>query len=268
MKVSLIQMRVKDGDVKANMAAGLTKVRDVAPRTDLIVLPELWTTGYNIHAIKKYNETLEEGWSIKAVEGIAHEYGVYVLSSVPLRDEGKLYDSAVLIGPEGIVGVYKKIHLFRPYSEDKIFAKGDALGLFETSIAKVGVAICYDLRFPELFRLLAMGGAEIILVPASWGAPRALQWRTLLRARAAENELFMVGVNRFGRSEVTGEEYLGDSAIYDPFGFELVHSEGSEEVITAEINLRAIQEVRRKLPLWEDRRKDKYGVWSVWGIKD
>lgn len=268
MKVSLIQMKVKDGDVKANIAAGLTRVREVAPTTDLIVLPELWTTGYSFQAIKKYSETLEDGWSIKAIENVTHEYGVYVLSSVPLKDNGNLYNSAVLIGPEGIIGVYRKIHLFRPYGEDKIFAKGETLGLFETPLARIGVAICYDLRFPELFRLLVMGGAEVILVPASWGAPRALQWRTLLRARAAENEVFVVGVNRFGRSEVTGEEYLGDSGIYDPFGFELIHSEGSEELITAKIDLGAIRKVRRKLPLWEDRRKDKYGIWSTWGIKD
>ncbi len=268
MKISLIQMKVRDGNVKANIAAGLTRAREVASQTDLIVLPELWTTGYSVQAIRKYSESLEDGWSVKAIKYIAHEYGVYILSSVPLMDGGKLYDSAVLVGPEGVAGIYKKVHLFRPYGEDKIFSRGESLGLFSTSFANFGVAICYDLRFPELFRLLTMGGAEVILVPASWGAPRALQWRTLLRARAAENEVFIAGVNRVGKSEVTGEEYLGDSGIYDPFGFELAHSESFEEVITAEIDLSIIKEARRKLPLWEDRRKDKYGVWSAWGIKD
>ncbi len=100
----------------------------------------------------------------------------------------------------------------------------------------MGIAICYDLRFSELFRLLAMKSAKVVFVPASWGAPRALQWRTLLRARAAENQVFMVGVNRVGRSEATGEHYSGNSAVYDPFGFELTHSEESEQVLNVNIN--------------------------------
>ena len=268
MKISLIQMRVRDGDVRRNIAEGIIKVREAATRADLIVLPELWTTGYSVEAIKKYSETLRDGWSIRALKGIAIEHNVYILSSIPLRDGGELYDSAILIGPEGVIGTYRKIHLFRPYDEDKVFSKGRFIGLFKTPHARIGVAICYDLRFPELFRILAMGGAEIILVPASWGFPRALQWRTLLRARAVENEVFVAGVNRVGRSVVTGEDYVGGSGIYDPFGYELAHSESSEEVITAEVDLSLIRKVRKKLPLWEDRRRDLYGMWSVWGIKD
>jgi len=268
LKITLIQMNVSDGDVKSNISSGIIKAKKVAPHTDLIVLPELWTTGYDIKAIREYSEVLVSGWTIKTFEYIANEYDVHILSSIPLKDGGKLYDSAILIGPKGIIGVYRKIHLFRPYGEDKIFSRGESIGIFSTKLAKLGIAICYDLRFPELFRLMAMDGAEIILIPASWGAPRALQWRTLLRTRAVENEVFVVGVNRFGKSEITGEEYLGDSGVYDPFGHELVHSEGSEEVITVDINLDLIKKARDTLPLWRDRRTDKYGVWSVWGIKD
>jgi omega-amidase len=179
-----------------------------------------------------------------------------------------LYDAAVLISPSGITGVYKKLHLFRPYHEDKIFKYGDRLGLFDTSIGKIGIAICYDLRFPELFRVMGKGGARIIFVPASWGAPRAIQWRALLRARAAENEVFVAGVNRVGKSGVTHEEYGGDSSVFDPFGYEVVHSEGGEQILTTEIDLRRIEVVRRQLPLWEDRRIDKYGIHSSWGFSD
>ncbi len=149
-----------------------------------------------------------------------------------------------------------------------MFASGDRIGVFDTRLGRVGIAICYDLRFPELFRLMTLAGARTIFVPASWGAPRALQWRTLLRARAAENQVYMVGVNRVGSSSATGEEYIGDSSIYDPFGWEIVHSEDVEQVLIGELDLRRIENVRRMLPLWEDRRRDLYGIRNVWGIKE
>lgn len=268
MRVSIIQMRVIDGDVQTNIAHGLKLVREVAGSSDFIVLPELWTTGYDFGAVMKYAEGEGRGRSNELLRAVAEEYGVYIVSSAPLKESGKLYDAAFLIGPDGIIGAYRKIHLFRPYGEDKVFTAGDELGYFSTPFGGVGVAICYDLRFPELFRLLTMKGARVIFVPASWGAPRALQWKTLLRARAAENQVFMVGVNRVGESKATGEHYSGNSAVYDPFGFELAHSEESEQVLTVNVDLRTVDKIREMLPIWHDRRTDLYGIGSTWGVRD
>ena len=268
MRVSIIQMQVIDGDIQTNIAHGLKLIKEAVKDSDFIVLPELWTTGYDFSVITKYAEGEGEGWSNELLRTIAEEYGVYIVSSAPLKESGKVYDAAFLIGPDGTINVYRKIHLFRPYGEDKMFTAGNELGYFNTSFGGVGIAICYDLRFPELFRLLAMKGAKVVFVPASWGAPRALQWRTLLRARAAENQVFMVGVNRVGRSEATGEYYSGNSAVYDPFGFELTHSEESEQVLTVNIDLRTVDKIRETLPIWHDRRADLYGIGSVWGVRD
>ncbi len=268
LRVSIIQMRVADGDVQANIARGLKFIKEAAEGSDFVVLPELWTTGYDFNAIMEYAEGEGKGWSNELLSSIAEEYGVYIISSAPLKEDGKLYDAAFLIGPDGTIGTYRKIHLFRPYGEDKMFMAGNELGYFNTSFGGVGIAICYDLRFPELFRLLAMKGAKVIFVPASWGAPRALQWRTLLRARAAENQVFMVGANKVGKSEVTGEHYSGNSAVYDPFGFELMHSEESEQVLTVNVDLRTVDKIREYLPIWHDRRTDLYGIGSAWGVGD
>jgi len=268
LRVSIIQMHVADGDVQANIARGLRLIREAAENTEFIALPELWTTGYDLNAIAKYAEGEGKGWSNELLKTIAEEYGVHIISSAPLKENGKLYDAAFLIGPDGIVGIYRKIHLFRPYGEDKVFTAGNELGYFNTPLGSVGIAICYDLRFPELFRLLAMKGARVIFIPASWGAPRALQWRTLLRARAAENQVFIVGVNRVGKSKATGEHYSGNSAVYDPFGFELTHSEESEQVLTVNVDLRTVDKIREMLPIWNDRRTDLYGIGSVWRIRD
>ncbi len=261
-------MRVLDGDVEHNVAHGLKLIELAAPHSDLIVLPELWTTGYDVKAIKEYAEGEGRGWTNRLLQSLANEFNVYIVSSAPLREEGKLFDAAFLITPDEGVYVYKKMHLFKKYGEDRIFNAGDKLGYFKTRLCDLGIAICYDLRFPEVFRLLSMCGAKVILVPASWGAPRALQWKTMLRARAAENQVFMVGVNRVGDSLITGEHYSGDSAVYDPFGFELAHTEEGEQVLTVDIDLKAVDRVRSELPLWLDRRTDLYGVGSRWGVGD
>ncbi len=268
MRVALIQMRVLDGDVGRNIARGLNLIRSVARNADFIVLPELWTTGYDRDAIVKYAEGEGRGWSNRLLSYVAREFNVYIISSAPLLEDGKLYDAAFLISPDEDIRAYRKIHLFRLYGEDRLFTAGDELGFFKTRFCNVGIAICYDLRFPELFRLLAMRGAKVVFIPASWGAPRALQWRIMLRARAAENQVFMVGVNRVGDSGATREHYSGNSAVYDPFGFELAHTEEGEQVLTVNLDLKAVERVRKALPLWLDRRCDLYGVCSRWGIGD
>ena len=268
MRVALIQMRVLDGDVDKNVARGLNMIKSVAHDADFIVLPELWTTGYDKEAIRKYAEGEGRGWSNRLLSEVAQEFNVRIVSSAPLLEGGRLYDAAFLIEPDGSVKAYRKMHLFRLYGEDKLFTAGNELGFFKTPFCGVGIAICYDLRFPELFRLLAMRGAKVVFIPASWGAPRALQWRTMLRARAAENQVFVVGVNRVGDSAVTGEHYSGNSSVYDPFGFELVHTEEGEQVLTVDIDLKAVERVRKALPLWLDRRCDLYGLHSRWGVGD
>ncbi len=268
VKVLLLQMDVVDGRPDINISKAVKAIMKYGSEVDFAVLPELWTTGYDREAVKKFAESVEDGWSVKVMHSLAAEYGLKVISTVPLREGSNIYDASLLITHEGVSGIYRKLHLFRPYGEDKVFTPGKELGIFNVGHYKVGVAICYDLRFPELFRALAMGGAKIIFVPASWGAPRSIQWKALLRGRAAENEVFIVGVNRVGRSDITKEEYSGDSGIYDPFGFELLHLGRTEGAGLMELDLTRIDSVRKALPLWEDRRVDLYGLRTSWGIQD
>jgi predicted amidohydrolase len=140
--------------------------------------------------------------------------------------------------------------------EEHYLAAGETTPTFDLPWGRCALAICYDLRFPELFRKYALAGASIIFVPAEWPQARLEHWRTLLRARAIENQLFVVACNRVGESK--GTEFCGHSAIYDPWGEPVVEGDRNEVLLTADIDLRLVEEVRRRIPVFADRRVELY----------
>jgi predicted amidohydrolase len=148
------------------------------------------------------------------------------------------------------------MHLFRLMAEEKYLAPGEAATLADTPWGKIGMAICYDLRFPELFRRYALGGAQLILVPAEWPHPRRAHWQTLLRARAIENQCFVAACNRVG---TTGNStFFGASAVIDPWGETLIEGGEAEMILTVTIDLALVDSVRRRIPVFEDRRPELY----------
>jgi predicted amidohydrolase len=232
-----------------DLIAGLTDV-------DLVVLPELWASGY--FAFDRYRELAEglDGPLLTEIAGWARQLGTHVQAgSVLERDEaGRLYNTAVLLGPDGRVLLdYRKVHVFGYQSlEAQLLTGGDRAEVAATACGRVGMTTCYDLRFPELYRVLVDGGAELLIVPAAWPAARLEHWRLLTRARAVENEVFLIACNAAGAQ---GDVQLGGhSVVVDPWGRVVAEAGQHEEILYADIDLQAVADIRAEFPVLRDRR--------------
>jgi len=190
---------------------------------------------------------------------MAQEYGLYVAGSTLERADECVFNTAALYSPEGVLlGSYRKIHRFRLMEEHIYLTSGDRAVLCPTPWGAVGLAICYDLRFPELFRTLALADAVLFLVPAQWPVRRVDAWSLLARARAVENELFVAACNRVGR---TGDAvFPGCSAIIDPWGHALAEGTDEEGLIVATAHLAEIRRARRYLTVYQDRQPEAYRI--------
>ena len=251
--ISLAQMDIVLGQPEANFA----RVRELAAEakrrgSDILVLPELWATGYDLENAAKHASGTEEGlfaWTA----ALAREHGLYIVGSLLEARGGRCHNTAHIFSPSGeLVGLYRKIHLFAPMGEDRYLSAGDDAPLFDLPWGRSALALCYDLRFPELFRRYTLAGARIVFVPAEWPHPRLAHWRTLLAARAIENQVFVVACNR------VGGEFCGHSAVYDPWGEAVAEAGQAEALLTAGINLDLVEEVRRRFPVLAGRRPELY----------
>lgn len=259
LTVAVGQMDVQVGAVARNMAEVKRLAAEAAARgAQLLVLPELWATGYDLVQAERYATGVEAG-VFAEVAALARAHGLHILGSGLVRlASGGVGNTAVWHDDHGhIVATYSKLHLFRLMQEEQFLTAGDAPTLAETAFGKMGLSICYDLRFPELFRGYALAGARVVFVPAEWPQVRLAHWRTLLRARAIENQLFVVGCNRVGK---TGETIFGGySAVVDPWGETLMEGDGEAGLFMATLDLEVVDEVRQRIPIFADRRPSAYG---------
>jgi omega-amidase len=257
LRVSLGQMNVALGQPGEN----LDKVRALTMEarlrgSELVVFPELWSTGYDLERVDQYATPVDRGIFAETA-ALAKENSIYVLGSLLERSDRGYRNTAVIFSPEGrLVGQYSKVHLFKPMAEDKYLTAGGEAPLFSLPWGQSALAICYDLRFPELFRKYALGGARVVFLVAEWPLPRVGHWLTLLQARAIENQFFVVACNRVGDS---GEwSFFGHSRVYDPSG-ELVAGAADEEtLLTADLDLDLVDQARQAVTILEDRREDVY----------
>ena len=250
-----IQFTIKQGDVDANLAyirAALPRV--AADGANLVVLPEMWTCGF---AYKNLNElALRSAGILEELLTLSLELKLVIVGSIPEPNGDKVFNTVYVVDNGVLAGVYRKIHLFSLLGEDRAFSGGDSWLLAETSIGKVGVIICYDLRFPELSRRLALEGARVICVPAQWPKPRQEHWRTLLRARAIENQLFVVACNACG---IIGKlDFFGMSMIIDPKGEVLADAGECDRDIIAPLDMQMMDDWRAQIPCFNDRRPECY----------
>lgn len=253
----MIQMTVRAGDVAANRSHGLALIDEAAATADAVVLPEIWTTGYALRQVAEMAED-EDGPTLSGVREAAVRHGVTVVAgSLPIRRGGQIYNKAVVIGPDGqTIAAYEKLHRFSMMGEERFFAAGPSRCSFALGDLPAGLAICYDLRFPELFRSLALDGAQIIFLPAEWPTARGEHWLTLTRARAIENQLYLCAVNCVG--EHRGSPFFGHSLLIGPSG-ELVAAGSDEEAIVyGDIDPAAVAAARTDMTVWPDRRPDAY----------
>jgi len=258
LRLSLAQMDVKLGDPETNFAVVREWTAEAARhRSTLIVFPELWSTGYDLENWPKHASPLGEGM-FADVSALAAEFNIGIAGSLLEAREGKCYNTLTLFNPDGTQqAVYRKLHLFRLMEEEKWLAPGEEAVTTEAGWGKTGLAICYDLRFTELFRKYALAGSKLALIPAEWPGRRIAHWQTLLRARAIENQMFVVAVNRVGESK--GEVFGGRSAVIDPWGETIVEGGAEPQLLHAEIDLALVDEVRKRIPVFADRREDIYG---------
>ncbi|MBE2220576.1 MAG: carbon-nitrogen family hydrolase, partial [Anaerolineae bacterium] len=204
-----------------------------------------------------YAADLDEGVFAETAV-LAYQYNIHIVGScLSQLGDGKIGNTAVFFNNNGtILADYSKIHLFRLMDEHQFLTAGNHLAIAETPWGKMGLAICYDLRFPELFRSYALADCILTFLPAEWPHPRLAHWQTLLRARAIENQMYLVACNRVGQSK--GSDFCGHSCIIDPWGEVLVEGGEAEEFVTAEIDLERVTAVRSTIPVFKDRRPAIY----------
>ncbi len=270
--VSAIQITAVDGETEATHEK-VSRLLDQAGErgSDLVVLPEVWT-GLSYSGSELYRETAETipGPSTDLLAKKAKQYGMYVVGSIYERANEAYYNSSPLIGPDGaIVGKYIKTHLFDApdrvdiksgiRESDKVKA-GDDLPVFKTSIGNIGVSVCSDLRFPEVYRVLSLKGAQIIVCASAFLSPRFDHWEFFLRARAAENQAFVVASGQYGVEPKSGIGFVGRSMVVDPWGVVVATASDTECCITATIDLDFIDEIRGRYPLMDQRRPALYGI--------
>jgi predicted amidohydrolase len=256
MKAAAIQFNITLGEVDRNLVkAADALARSQAQGAQLAVLPEMWSGGY---AYRKFPELAAETprvldqlctWS-KALQMV-------IVGSLPEAAAGHIYNTAFIVDQGEIVGRYRKMHLFSVMREDDFLGAGDSCLVVPTSVGRLGVAICYDLRFPELFRKLALEGAEILCLPAEWPVPRQLHWRTLLRARAIENQLFVAAANCCGRQGKL--DFFGMSLLIAPRGEILAEGGETAAELVADFDFAEMADYRAQIPVYRERRADVYG---------
>ncbi|SFF14295.1 nitrilase family protein [Methylobacterium sp. 13MFTsu3.1M2] len=270
IRVSCIQFEPEFGAVDANMARASDLVRAAAAEGGrLIVLPELASTGYVFESAAEaaaLAEPVPDGPTTRAWAALAAELGVHIVAGIAESAGETLYNAAVIVGPEGYIGTYRKAHLWD--QENVFFAKGDlGFPVFDTALGKVGVAICYDGWFPETFRQLALAGAEIVCIPTNWvpmpdqPAGEAAMANTLHRAAAHSNGIFIACADRVGIER--GQPFEGQSLIIGPKGWPLAGpaSRGRTETVSALVDLDAAgrKDLNAFNSLLRDRRADIYG---------
>ncbi|MBC7805799.1 MAG: carbon-nitrogen family hydrolase [Akkermansiaceae bacterium] len=253
--VHACQMDIVWEDKPANFARVAARLTGVDPVPgSLVVLPEMFATGFSMNA-RAVAEDIQTGVTAGFLSGLARQYGCYVLGGVVTRTgDDRPRNEAVVFDPSGaLAGRYAKMYPFTPGGEGAHYAAGDAPVVWEIGGLRVAPLICYDLRFPEVFREATNRGAETFVVIASWPVARAHHWDTLLRARAIENQAYVVGVNRVGTDPVP-LTYPGRSIIVDPSGAVLAEASYQETVLSATLDPRFVASYRRELPFLADRR--------------
>ncbi len=259
--VSVGQMDIQAGQPEQNLAVVESWIEESARRgSDLVVFPELWDTGFDLDRASELTAAMDSGRFARIAE-LARTHRIHVVGSMLERatmgGDDRFFNTAAWFTPEGaIAGMYRKIHLFRLMEEDRYLHAGDALPVFDLPWGKTSVAICYDLRFPELFRRYALAGAQLIVIPAQWPITRVAHWETLLKARAIENQVFVIACNRVGREGKV--KFAGHSVILDPWGEPVISAGEEPALLTAAVDLDEVEQVHQKLTVFEDRRPELY----------
>ena len=263
MKIAIVQVDTKWHDREANLARVESMVTSLAEPPDLVCLPEMFATGFTMDVGQVAEPP--EGPTFSFLSRLARRHGVFVQGSMPqLAAEPHLgtepqrgLNVCLVFDRDGtLLSRSTKVHPFTYGGEDQHYARGGLLSVFALADLKVATPVCYDLRFPELFRHATARGCEMFILPANWPAARVHHWRSLLVARAIENQAWVLGVNRSGRGD--GIAYPGHSMVISPFGDILAEADEAEQVLCTDIDAQQVRHIRARFRFLEDARPDLF----------
>lgn len=268
LRLALVQMEVVP-EVERNLETARKGVKKAAEQgAELVVLPEMFCCLYqNSEFVRRKEPKGGQIW--QALKEMAADNSVYLVGgSMPEEEGGKIYNTSFIFDPEGLqIGRHRKVHLFdidvpggQQFFESRVFSPGNDVTVVDTAFGKVGVCLCFDIRFPELSRIMALQGAEAIIIPAAFNMTTGpAHWELHFRGRAVDNQLFMAGCAP--ARDVNGPYVsYGNSIVTDPWGRILGRLDEKPGILVQEIDLDAIKAVREQLPLIKNRRKDLYHI--------
>ncbi|XJZ28732.1 carbon-nitrogen family hydrolase [Bacillota bacterium Lsc_1132] len=258
LRVACLQIDIAFGDPEANFKIVKKQFEALdAQNLDVLVLPELWTTGYDLTRLDEIADR-DGTATLNFLSELAKTYDVHVVGgSVAKQTDQGITNTMFMIDRQGkLLGEYSKLHLFQLMDEHLYLQHGEKTGLFQLEGTAAAGVICYDIRFPEWIRTHTAKGAEILFVVAEWPLPRLSHWRSLLISRAIENQCYVVACNRAGSDP--SNVFAGHSLVIDPWG-EIVAEAGEDAmVLRADIDLQLVQKVRKQIPIFNDRKPEFY----------
>ena len=260
LTVTLVQSNLYWEDKAANLQMLEEKIRSVKMRTELVILPEMFNTGFSMNP-EKLAEAMD-GETVQWMKRIASQKNIILTGSLIIEENGNYYNRLIWMLPNGQFGIYDKRHRFAYGGEDQQFAAGNKRLIASVKGWKINLLICYDLRFPVWARQqVSIGGDisdttdafeyDLLIYVANWPERRIPAWHTLLQARAIENQCYTIGVNRVGR-DGNDIAYNGSSMIVDPLGEIIYQKNGEEDVYTYTFEMKKLEEVRSRFPFWKD----------------
>lgn len=261
MKISCIQMNMKlgcPGENYAHAKALITKAAKDSP--DVILLPEAWNTGFYPPAgLRDMAEGAQERTSSE-IGSLARQYGINIIAgSISSIKQGCLYNTAMVFDRSGrCIASYDKTHLFSPMGENELYTPGSSLCTFPLDGVPSGLIICYDIRFPELVRSLALSGMDMLFTVSQWPDVRISQFHTLAAARAIENQVYVACCNSCGCTSTT--RFGGNSILIDPLGRTIARAGTGQEILSGEFDLSRLPGIRSAIPVFKDRRADIYSL--------
>lgn len=251
LHISLIQTQLFWEDKAANLLMLEEKINSITQKTEIIVLPEMFSTGFSMNP-SALAETMD-GATVQWMKKIAVGKKVILTGSIIIQEDNQFFNRLLWVLPNGTIGHYDKRHRFAFAGEDEHYSNGHKRLIAQVKGWKINLQICYDLRFPVWARQQSEGEPEydILLYVANWPERRNHAWKTLLTARAIENQSYVIGVNRVGE-DGKGIYHSGNSMVIDPLGEVLYHKEHEEDIYTIQLEKDTLTEIRTKFPFWKD----------------
>lgn len=252
LSITTIQSNLIWEEKSANLHMLEQKINSIEEKTEIVVLPEMFSTGFSMKP-ELLAETME-GETMQWMQRVSRENGIVLTGSIIIEDGGKFFNRMIWMLPNGGYGQYDKRHLFAYAEEDKHYSAGNKRLIASVKGWKINLQVCYDLRFPVWARQQATKNEpeyDVLMYVANWPERRSHAWKTLLCARAIENQCYVVGANRVG-TDANNIYHSGNSLVIDPLGQVLYHMADEEDVFTITLQKEKLEEVREKFPFWKD----------------